>query len=156
MKRLLIILLLVATSLGTVEAQRQKKNPKDNPEIEELGYVRNTYSRLTKRTIEGRDYYVYSSQSSEHYDEPFKLLFTTAKEAIKSFAHLQIFAEREQNNTSITFANDGRMITASKGKFIGKPYITFTVEGMEGEAQISVKEIEKVIKILSKYIEAEE
>lgn len=156
MRRLFLILLLTLTTLGTAEAQRQKKSVKDNPDIEELGYVRNTYSRITKRLIDGTHYYVYSSQTNLHYDEPFKLLFTTAKEAIKSFAHLKIFAEREQNNATMTFANDGRMITVRKGKFIGKPYVEFTVNGMEGYAQISVKELEQAIHILSKYIEAEE
>ena len=156
MKRLLLILLITLMTLCSADAQRQKKNAKDNPNIEELGYVRNTYSRITKRLIDGTHYYVYSSQTNIHYDEPFKLSFTTAKEAIKSFAHLRIFAEREQNNETMTFANDGKMITVRKGKFIGKPYVEFTTADMEGYAQISVKEIERAIHILSKYIEAEE
>lgn len=153
MKRIVIILLLLICSICTTEAQRQKLNAKENPDIEYLGQVRNTYSQISRRIIDGTQYYVYSSQSSEQYNEPFKLLFPTAKEAIKSLAHLKIFAEKQANNSSLTFANDGKMITATKGKFIGGPYIEFTHTEMKGTANISVKELDKAIKILSKYIE---
>lgn len=156
MKRIALLLLLLSTTLHTAEAQRQKRNAKPDPNIEVLGQVRNTYSQISLRTIEGEKYYVYSSQSNEQYNEPFKLLFPTAKEAIKSLAHLKIFAERESNNAAITFANNGRMITATKGKFIGEPYIEFTTDEMKGYANISVSELAQAITILSKYIEAEE
>ncbi len=153
MKRIVIILLMVAASLCTAEAQRHKRSQKENSEIEYLGQVRDTYSQISRRTIDGKLYYVYTSQSSEEYNEPFKLIFPTAKEAIKSLAHLKIFAEQKPNNTTITFANDGKMITATKGKFIGGPYVEFTHPEMKGTASMSVKELDKAITILSKYIE---
>lgn len=156
MKRIVLLLLLLSTTLHTAEAQRQKRNVKPDPNIEVLGQVRNTYSQISLRTIDGEKYYVYTSQSSEQYDEPFKLIFPTAKEAIKSLAHLKIFAERSNNNEILTFANDGKLIKAKRGKFIGDPYIEFTSEQMKGVAGISIAELDKAINILSKYIEPEE
>lgn len=137
------IFLLIALALIGIQAQAQLNvtSTVEKGEITEVCTIRSMYSRLM---CHNKSYYI-AGRTDNRFDDPF--IFTLGQDAESSIQTLKDMLSIIENKTEIVNVEQGsKKYTISLLKMVGRYYLGIKEEGLAGDFNITIKELEKCIK----------
>lgn len=137
------IFLLIALALIGIQAQAQLNvsSTVEKGEITEVCTIRSMYSRLM---CHNGSYYI-AGRTDNQFDDPF--IFTLGQDAESSIQTLKDMLSIIENKTEIVNVEQGsKRYTISLLKMVGRYYLGIKQEGLAGDFNITIKEMEKCIK----------
>lgn len=137
------IILLIALALIGIQAQAQLNvtSTVEKGEITEVCTIRSMYSRLM---VHNKSYYI-AGRTDNRFDDPF--IFTLGQDAESSIQTLKDMLSIIENKTELVNVQQGnKKYTISLLKMVGRYYLGIKEEGLAGDFNITIKELEKCIK----------
>lgn len=140
MKKMLLFLAFALFGV-TAQAQLNVSSTVEKGEITEVCTIRSMYSRLM---CHNKSYYI-AGRTDNRFDDPF--IFTLGPDAESSIQTLKDMLSIIENRTEIVNVQQGsRKYTIFLLKMVGRYYLSIKEEGLAGDFNITIKEMEKCIK----------
>lgn len=140
MKKILLALACVLFGV-TAQAQLNVTSTLEKGEITEVCTIRSTYSRLM---CHNGSYYI-AGRTDNRFDDPF--IFILGEDAESSIQTLKDMLGIIESKTEIVNVQQGaKKYTISLLKMVGRYYLGLKQEGLAGDFNITIKELEKCIK----------
>lgn len=144
MKKFLLVIAFALIGISA-NAQLNVTSTVEKGEIVDVCTIRSTYSYLK---CHNGSYYI-AGRTDNRFDEPF--IFTLGEDAESSIQTLKDMLGIIDNKTEIVNVQQGsKKYTISLLKMVGRYYLGIKEEGLAGDFNITIKELNKCIEQIKK------